>query len=152
MSSAQIYSWLIPISQSSLPYLLIVPPLELSAQVLESVNPAFDSQRLLHLVCPSVLPWQSSCETDWGHARLPEHVILTVQRVLEEFLIPEASQLVGELQLSMGPGFRRLNQAVSQLLDDWSMISFTALDYSDEESIPYVLAQASSGPKSLAQI
>ena len=68
-------------------------------------------------------------------------ILVHLQKALEQFLIPEARQLVQELHLSTGPGFRKLNEAVSQLLDDWSMISFTPLDYSDEESIAYVLSQ-----------
>ena len=39
------------------------------------------------------------------------------------------------------PQFRRLNDAVVQLLDDYAMVSFTPLDISDEESIEDLLLQ-----------
>lgn len=64
-----------------------------------------------------------------------------VQTALDSFLFPEASSLAAELDRSTSPGFRRLNAAVAQLVDEWSMVSFAALDYSDEESIGDVLAQ-----------
>ena len=63
------------------------------------------------------------------------------QKALDQFLMPEARQLLDELQASTGPGFRRLNEAFASLVDDWSMISFSPLDYSDEESLPFVLSQ-----------
>ena len=67
--------------------------------------------------------------------------MLFAQTALEGFLFPEASSLAAELDRSTSPGFRRLNAAVAQLVDEWSMVSFAALDYSDEESIGDVLAQ-----------
>ena len=65
----------------------------------------------------------------------------TMQAALNEYLIPEASGLAKELDKNTSPGFRRLNRAVAQLMDEWSMVAFVALDYSDEESIGDVLAQ-----------
>lgn len=41
----------------------------------------------------------------------------------------------------MGPKFRRLNAAVTSLLDEYSLVSFVPLDISDEESIGDVLLQ-----------
>jgi hypothetical protein len=46
-----------------------------------------------------------------------------------------------ELDRQTGPAFRRLNDAVVQLLDDFSMVTFTPLDISDEESIEDLLMQ-----------
>lgn len=43
--------------------------------------------------------------------------------------------------MQTGPHFRRLNDAVVQLLDDFSMVTFTPLDVSDEESIEDLLLQ-----------
>ncbi|EFN59536.1 hypothetical protein CHLNCDRAFT_48498 [Chlorella variabilis] len=40
-----------------------------------------------------------------------------------------------------GPHFRRLNDSVVQLLDDFSMVTFTPLDISEEESIEDLLLQ-----------
>lgn len=39
----------------------------------------------------------------------------------------------------MGPRFRRLNQAVSKLLDEFSLVSFLPLDINDDESMTEVL-------------
>lgn len=39
------------------------------------------------------------------------------------------------------PHFRRLNDAVVQLLDDFAMVTFTPLDISDEESVEDLLLQ-----------
>lgn len=66
---------------------------------------------------------------------------LDMQAALSEYLIPEASVLAQQLDKNTSPGFRRLNRAVAQLMDEWSMVAFVALDYSDEESIGDVLAQ-----------
>lgn len=63
------------------------------------------------------------------------------QAALNEYLIPDASELARELDRNTSPGFKRLNKAVAQLMDEWSMVAFVALDYSDEESIGDVLAQ-----------
>lgn len=63
------------------------------------------------------------------------------QKSLERFLLPETRLLLDELHAHTGSRFRKLNAAMAQLIDDWSMISFTALDYSEEDSIAYVLSQ-----------
>lgn len=63
------------------------------------------------------------------------------KKALEQFLHPETRLLLDELQASTGSRFRKLNEAISQLIDDWSMISFSPLDYSEEDSIAYVLSQ-----------
>ncbi len=64
-----------------------------------------------------------------------------VQAALNEYLIPDASELARQLDRNTSPGFERLNKAVAQLMDEWSMVAFVALDYSDEESIGDVQAQ-----------
>lgn len=56
--------------------------------------------------------------------------------------MPEARALLGGLDRGTGPAFRRLNAAVAGLVDEWSLVSFAPLDYSDEESVGDVLAQA----------
>lgn len=43
--------------------------------------------------------------------------------------------------MQTGPAFARLNDAVIQLLDDFSMVTFTPLDVSEEESIEDLLLQ-----------
>lgn len=44
-----------------------------------------------------------------------------------------------QLQSWTGPGYRRLNLAIGKLLDEWSMLGFTKLDYSDEDSLQDVM-------------
>ena len=55
--------------------------------------------------------------------------------------MPDLSDLMSTLSAQTGPRFRRLNAAMAGLLDDYSMIGFSALDVSDEESIGEVLMQ-----------
>ena len=64
-----------------------------------------------------------------------------MQKAIEEWLMPEAQALTAKLDASTGPGFARLNAAITSLMDDWSMVAFCPLDYSDEDSIAGVLAQ-----------
>jgi hypothetical protein len=66
---------------------------------------------------------------------------LRLQAALDVYLFPEASALAAELDRSTSPGFHRLNAAVAQLVDEWSMVAFAALDYSEEDSVGDVLAQ-----------
>ena len=39
----------------------------------------------------------------------------------------------------MRPKFRKLNEQIARLLEDYSMVSFHPLDISDEDSLAYVL-------------
>ncbi|GJP40049.1 hypothetical protein CLOM_g24339 [Closterium sp. NIES-68] len=60
---------------------------------------------------------------------------------IEKYLEPEAAMLLSDLDRSMPPRFARLNQAIAQLVDDYSLVNFLPLDISDEDSIQYVLSQ-----------
>jgi len=60
---------------------------------------------------------------------------------LDELLVPDLRLLSGTLAAHTGPRFRRLNEAMAGLLDDYSMVGFIPLDISDEEGIGDVLAQ-----------
>ena len=75
-----------------------------------------------------------------------------MQAALEQFLVPEARALLGELERSTGPAFRRLNAAVAGLVDEWGLVSFAPLDYSDEESVGDVLAQARPAMQSAGSV
>ena len=48
----------------------------------------------------------------WARSQI--HV-LVVQKALERYLLPDARQMVHELTEATGPGFRKLNDAVSLL-------------------------------------
>ena len=67
-----------------------------------------------------------------------------MQRTLEQFLQPDTRLLLQDLQSGTSRRFQKLNEAIAQLIDDWSMISYTPLDYSDEDSIAYLLSQVLS--------
>lgn len=41
--------------------------------------------------------------------------VLVMQKALERYLLPDARQMVHELTEATGPGFRKLNDAVSSL-------------------------------------
>jgi GTPase SAR1 family protein len=60
---------------------------------------------------------------------------------LEAFRFPDPSEMRHELDKQTGPHFRRLNDAVVQLLDDFAMVTFTPLDINDEESVEELLLQ-----------
>lgn len=60
---------------------------------------------------------------------------------MDAFLYPEVRQMAAELTASTGPRYRKLNEAVAGLIEDYSMVSYLALDISEEESIGDVLAQ-----------
>lgn len=77
----------------------------------------------------------------------PTSAALRAQRALEAYLFPEAAALAAQLDARTGRGFARLNAAVARLVDEWSMVAYCALDYSDEESVGDVLAQV-GGPLS----
>lgn len=63
------------------------------------------------------------------------------EEVEEEYLFPDARHLRGLLDSQTAPRFHALNSAVTQLLDDYSMVSFAPLNISDEDSIEAVLQQ-----------
>jgi len=66
------------------------------------------------------------------------------EEVEESFLFPDASHLRHALDLQMGSRFLALNSAVCQLLDEYSLVTFTPLDVTDEESVEACLVQVDS--------
>ncbi|KAK9716220.1 hypothetical protein RND81_06G219100 [Saponaria officinalis] len=60
---------------------------------------------------------------------------------LEDFLHPEPQLLLSQLNLRMAPQFEKLNKALIDLIDEYSMVSFIPLDLRKESSIQYVLSQ-----------
>ena len=83
-----------------------------------------------------------------GHPRDPA-AHAAPQTGLDELLVPDLGDLMSTLSAQTGPRFRRLNAAMAGLLDDYSMIGFSALDVSDEDSIGEVLMQV-RGPNRLS--
>jgi hypothetical protein len=81
------------------------------------------------------------------HLELPHINILTKcdladKAALEKYLSPSGDTLLRELSASTGPRYRRLNEEMAKLLDDYDMVSFLPLDVTDEESIEVVLMHA----------
>lgn len=60
---------------------------------------------------------------------------------IEDYLNPEAHILLSELNLRMAPQFKKLNESLVELVDQYNMVSFLPLDLRKESSIQYVLAQ-----------
>jgi GTPase SAR1 family protein len=60
---------------------------------------------------------------------------------LERFLTPSGDDLAADLTAGTAPRFRRLNQALCRLLDDYDMVSFLPLDITDEDSVANVMQQ-----------
>nr|XP_058963756.1 GPN-loop GTPase 3-like [Pocillopora verrucosa] len=60
---------------------------------------------------------------------------------VDRFLDPDPQDLVGDLESSSNKRFKKLNKALAQLIDDYSMVSFVPLNLCDEDSIMNVLIQ-----------
>ena len=60
---------------------------------------------------------------------------------LERFLAPSGDDLAADLTVGTAPRFKRLNQALCRLLDDYDMVSFLPLDITDEDSVANVMQQ-----------
>lgn len=63
------------------------------------------------------------------------------QKDLEEYLHPEPVTLLSQLNRHMAPQFGKLNKALIDLVDEYSMVSFIPLDLRKPKSIQYVLSE-----------
>lgn len=61
------------------------------------------------------------------------------QDSLEAYLSPDALDIASELSHSMPRRFRRLNEAIAGLIDDYSLVNFIPLDPTVEESMMNIL-------------
>ncbi|KAK8947370.1 hypothetical protein KSP39_PZI007397 [Platanthera zijinensis] len=59
---------------------------------------------------------------------------------LDYYLEPEARVLLSELNRNMAPQYAKLNKALAELVDEFSMVNFVPLDLRKESSIQYVLS------------
>lgn len=64
------------------------------------------------------------------------------KRRLEEYMYADIDSLVHELSERTAPKFLRLNHAMGNLLEQFSMVSFVPLDISDNDSIADLLMMA----------
>lgn len=60
---------------------------------------------------------------------------------LDEFLDADARQITDKLSEKMHPKYRKLNEAMGQLLDEFSLVSYVTLNRDEEDSIQLVLDQ-----------
>lgn len=61
---------------------------------------------------------------------------------LQKFLSPDIDLLMDSIHENTPPRLEALNQAIGNLLDEYSMVHFVPLDISSETSIEFVLSQA----------
>lgn len=54
---------------------------------------------------------------------------------IEEYMYPEIDVLVTELSQQVAPQFARLNHAMANVLDQFSLVGFVPLDLTEEESL-----------------
>jgi len=66
--------------------------------------------------------------------------MLPNKKILNEFLDPDVETLIDSLNNETTGPFKRLNQSMGRLIQDYSMVSFQPLDITDEESITVTLA------------
>lgn len=63
---------------------------------------------------------------------------------LDKFLEADTEAIVAELKHTMHPRYRKLNEAMGELLDEYSLVSFVKLNREDEDSIELVLAHVNN--------
>ncbi|KAG0488124.1 hypothetical protein HPP92_006659 [Vanilla planifolia] len=59
---------------------------------------------------------------------------------LDDYLEPEAQVLFSQLNQYMAPQYAKLNKALAELVDEYSMVNFVPLDLRKESSMQYVLS------------
>ena len=67
--------------------------------------------------------------------------LLPSRRALEDFLEADSHALSNMLRHGTSPSFYRLNHAVCDLMDEWSMVQFLPLDPSDTDTVELILQQ-----------
>ena len=63
------------------------------------------------------------------------------KRNLGKFLLPDMDELLADLHEEMPPKFRRLNEAMASLIEDYSLVAFVPLNIEDSDSITALMAQ-----------
>jgi len=60
---------------------------------------------------------------------------------LDRFIDPQGRALAAGLKDSIGSPYGRINNAVASLVDEFSMVSFLAMDINEEDNIASILLQ-----------
>ena len=63
------------------------------------------------------------------------------EEILEHYTTVDVPYLLGELDKETGPKFRRLNEAIGQLLEDYNMVALAPLDITKDESLDALLIE-----------
>ena len=63
------------------------------------------------------------------------------KKSLDQYLDPDPQELLAEVSANVDPKYKKLNKAISSLIQDYSFVQFLPLDISDEESKANVLLQ-----------
>lgn len=66
------------------------------------------------------------------------------QDAIEKFIEGDTMAIVDNLKTNMHPKYRRLNEAMGQLLDEYSLVSFVTLNREDEDSIELCLSHVNN--------
>ncbi|XP_078176355.1 P-loop containing nucleoside triphosphate hydrolases superfamily protein [Carex rostrata] len=70
--------------------------------------------------------------------------LVSNKKEVEEYLNPDARFLVSELNQHMAPKFAKLNKALAEVVEEYSMVNFIPLDLRKESSIQYILSTIDS--------
>ncbi|CAL5395468.1 unnamed protein product [Camellia sinensis] len=71
--------------------------------------------------------------------------LVTNKRDIEDYLNPESHVLLSELNQRMAPQFEKLNKALIELVDQYSMVSFVSLDFEEREQVHCVCVCVGGG-------
>ncbi len=66
--------------------------------------------------------------------------LLPDKKALDKVLEPDTDSLLASLNADSHAGMRPLNSAIAELVEEYSMVCFTPLDISDEDSVERVVA------------
>lgn len=70
--------------------------------------------------------------------------LLPQETDIEKYLEADTGQIISDLKQSMQPKYRNLTEAMGNLLDEYSLVSFVMLNREDEDSIELVLAHVNN--------
>lgn len=85
------------------------------------------------------------CLSAMIHFELPHINVLTKYDLLpkekrtNENIIPDMDDFINDLNED-NPKFKKLNESISRIIQDFSLVQFIPLNYNDEESMEYVLS------------
>lgn len=63
------------------------------------------------------------------------------EEILEHYTTVDVPYLLGELDKETGPKFRRLNEAIGQILEDYNMVALAPLDITKDDSLDALLVE-----------